>query len=127
MEGSLSDCCRDIRFSFRSKRFEDREAANCARDKAEIFRNNSYEVDEVCRAQLEFSDNEVCVVEKIIDIRLHKGERRLLVKWIGFKNEEHGWENLSKICEDVPVLVQELLSDVKSTGTTQQKRLASSV
>ena len=43
-------------------------------------RNSFFEVDEVCRPQLEFQDNEFWVVEEIIDIRLHKGEKHLLVK-----------------------------------------------
>lgn len=66
-------------------------------------------------------------MKEIIDIRINAGEAELLVKWIGFDDEEPGWKNLCKIREDVPVLVQEFLTDIKTSGTARQKHIAASV
>ena len=92
-----------------------------------FFRNSAFNVDETSKAQLAYQENEYFVVEAIQDIRLHDGEPEVLVKWIGFEDEDPGWESLSKMCEDIPSLVHDFINEVKDSGTARQKRIASSV
>jgi hypothetical protein len=46
-------------------------------------------------------------VEKILDSRISKGQREVLVKWRGFDDREATWEPSEVIREDVPNLVEE--------------------
>jgi len=92
-----------------------------------FFRNSSYNVSDECLDQLAFQDGELCVVDKFVDIRMHEGAFQVLCEWKGFDEEDPAWEDIDTMRQDVPVLLQEFLEELKKHGTSEQKRLASKI
>jgi len=92
-----------------------------------FFRNCDYEVTEECYNQLAYQEGELCVVDKIMDIRLHEGVLQLLVKWKGFDDEDPGWESFETMKDDVPALVSDFLSDIIISGVPRQRKLAATL
>jgi len=92
-----------------------------------FFRNCDYEVTEECYNQLAYQEGELCVVDKIMDIRLHEGVLQLLVKWKGFDDEDPGWETFETMKDDVPALVSDFLSDIITSGVPRQRKLAATL
>ena len=79
----------------------------------EFFRNSAFEIDEICKSQLAFQENEYCVVEEFQDIRLDQDKPEVLVKWVGFEDEEPEWENVAKMREDVPGMINDFIEEIR--------------
>jgi len=92
-----------------------------------FYRNKDYEVTEELKDHLSYQQNELLLIERFDDIRRNKGDIELQVKWRGFSEDEQDWVSLSTLREDVPVLVEEYLSDIKDNGTQRQRRLATTL
>ena len=107
MEGSLSGYYRAIRILLVIKGLQTGKQRTVHGTTLRIFRHSSYEVDEVCRAQLEFQDNEFWVVEESLTLVCRKEERQLLVKWIGFEDEGPGQKISPKLVKMLQFLCRD--------------------
>jgi len=92
-----------------------------------FFRNSDYNVTEECLNQLAYQEGELCVVEELMDIRVHNGVVEILVKWKGFEEEDPGWELFDTMKEDIPALVSDFLIELKNSGTARQRRIANTL
>lgn len=92
-----------------------------------LYRNKDFEVTQELADHLSYQQNELLVIERFDDIRLHHGDAELLVKWRGFNDDESDWVSLSTLREDAPVLVEDLLTYLREQGTQNQLRLVSSL
>ena len=50
-------------------------------------------------------------VDRILDLKHVKGEYLLLIKWLGFTDEDNTWESLDSLAHEIPVMVEEFLSN----------------
>ena len=76
---------------------------------------------------LSYYQDEMLMIDHFVDIRRKQGDTELLVTWRGFPADKSDWATLSLLREDVPILVEEYLSDVSINGTKKQRYIARSV
>lgn len=92
-----------------------------------FFRNKDFEVTEELKDYLSYQNGELLVIERFEDIRRNKGKAELLIKWKGFSDEENDWVSIETLREDVPTLLEDFLSDIRSNGTQRQRNIVSSL
>ncbi len=92
-----------------------------------FFRNSTFEVTEEVRNHLAYQENELLVIESFDNLRRRNGNIELLVRWKGFGHEEVDWVSIATLKEDVPVLLEEFLTDIAKSGTTRQRKIAASI
>ena len=92
-----------------------------------LFRNSDYQVGEDLLHHLAYQQGELLVIEKFLGIRSRRGTTELEVKWKGFTRDETDWVSVDTLQEDVPVLLQEYLTELKSSGTIREQALAASI
>jgi hypothetical protein len=73
---------------------------------------------------LSYQDGELCVVEEFTDLREHEGAIQLMAKWRGFAEVENTWEDYQVMQHDVPVMVKEFITEMKTAGTPRQRAMA---
>ena len=54
-------------------------------------------------------------IEKLLDIRPSTTSYDILVKWLGFSEDENSWEPIERLLEDVPVYLKEFLFSKEET------------
>lgn len=88
-----------------------------------FFRNKDLQVTEEVSAYLSFQEGEYCAVNQFLSIREHDRNMQLLHEYRVFEEEEPVRWDLQELLEDVPLLVQGFLHDLKKNGTQQQRDL----
>lgn len=76
------------------------------------FHNKDYNVTEELLDHLSYWQGALLVMDHFMDVRRNQGSTVLLVKWRGYPQVECDWVKLSLLREDVPILVEEYLSDI---------------
>ena len=64
------------------------------------------------------------IVDRFIDLRFntHTGTFEILTQWLGFQQEQATWEPLTTMHEDVPQLLTNFLTDIKTPVAEQAKK-----
>jgi len=62
------------------------------------------------KEHLLFHKKDVYEVDEILDVTQSDDQKYVLVKWLGFENDEATWEPFDIIYQDVPSLVDKFLS-----------------
>ena len=84
-----------------------------------FFRNSSFQVTEELREYLSYQKDEMFVVEEFTGIRRKGPNLELRVKWRGFPSDESDWTLLSSLQEDVSQMVEDYLSELRSSGSVR--------
>lgn len=92
-----------------------------------FFRNSSFEIDEEIRDHLAYQQDELLVIEDFEDIRERSGVIEIAVKWMGFDKSENDWVEFSTLREDVPEMLEDFITSIRSHGTPRQRKIASSI
>lgn len=92
-----------------------------------FFQNKYFEVTEELRNHLSYQNNELFLIHSFDDIRKRNGACQLLVSWKGFSDEERDWVDIDLLKKNAPNMVEEHLSSLIDSGTTRQRKIASSI
>ena len=92
-----------------------------------FFRNSSFQVTEELREHLSYQKDEMFVFEEFTGIRHKWPNLELRVKWRGFLDDESDWTLLWSLQEDVPQIVEDYLSELRSSGSVRERKLAASI
>ena len=77
-------------------------------ERLEVFSVKDMPHEDELRSHLLFHKADLYKVEKLLDIRMTNGLEEVLVKWLGFEDEEATWEPAVIIEEDLPHLVRQI-------------------
>lgn len=80
-------------------------------------------MDEELQHYLQYHENELLIIEKVQDMKLDKGEVKVLVNQKGFEEAENDWVSLESLQHDVPDLIKKYLESSEVDGTPRQKRV----
>jgi len=72
---------------------------------------------------IQYQKGQYCIVEAILDIRSSAGVTELQVQWRGFDDEDPTWVPINELSEDIPAMVSDFISEIKSSGTSRQRKL----
>jgi hypothetical protein len=89
-----------------------------------FFREGELGLTEELQYQAEFTEGELCTVEKFDGIRERNGELELKAIWLGLEVTEATWESAKNMDEDIHGMVQEYRKILLASGTRKQIQLA---
>lgn len=112
----VSDCRSEYIFAIEDLLSGEKEESRGRRLK--LCRNSDFEVTEELKEHLAYQDGELLVVERFEDTRRNAGTVELQVKWRSFTKT---------LREDFPVMLQEYLDYVGSSGTARNRRIVASI
>jgi hypothetical protein len=121
----VTKCSSDYVFEVQDLRTDGTSEVHGTRLK--FYRNKGLEKDSELQEHLAYQQGELCVVERFTDVRKHEGVLQIMAKWKGFSEVENTWEDLEIMRQDVPVMVQEFVMEIKDMGTPGQRALAAAL
>ena len=89
-----------------------------------FFRNSSFQVTEEVLDYLQFQQGHLAAVDRLLDVREHRGNMEILVEYRGFSDEDPVWVDLLQLNEDIPQILSEFLEETKANGTAPKRALA---
>jgi hypothetical protein len=92
-----------------------------------FFRNRDWEVTVAAKEHIAYLDDELCVVDRFINLRRREDIIEVRVTWKGFEDSESTWEPYTALLEDVPEMLRAYLHELTRTGTPSQQRIVASL
>jgi len=121
----VRECRSDYIFVIEDLVTGEREESHGRRLK--FFRNASYNVTEELKHHLAYQKGGLLVIDEFSGIRKKGTDYELRVKWKGFPDAECDWTDLATLQEDVPGMVDEYITDLRTNGTPRERMLASNI